>query len=97
MTGTLFTASAHFVTQIHHAAFIGFDLRQMQTDVPVEILEERYALTDQYRQDRITDFVGQATTQAIARDPVPVRPDPSIASERAGSDRATKKSRPGSP
>jgi len=31
----------HFVTKLHHTALIGFDLRQMEGDVSVELLEDR--------------------------------------------------------
>src|SRR5436189_938031 len=55
----LATMSSHLVTKLHHAALVGFDLRQMESDVSVELLEERDAITNQYRQDRITNFVGQ--------------------------------------
>src|SRR5437762_1109542 len=50
--------SSHFVTKLHHAALIGFDLRQMEGDVSVELLEEPYPIANQDRQDRITNFVG---------------------------------------
>ena len=50
--------SSHLVTKLHHAALVGFDLRQMEGDVSVELLEERYPITNQDRQDRITNFVG---------------------------------------
>jgi hypothetical protein len=30
--------SSHLVTQLHHAALIGFDLRQMEGDVSAELL-----------------------------------------------------------
>lgn len=49
---------SHFVTKRHHAALIGFDLCQMQGDVSVELVEEWDPLTNQDRQDRITNFVG---------------------------------------
>jgi len=39
-------------------ALIGFDLRQMEGDVSGELLEERYPIANQDRQDRITNFVG---------------------------------------
>jgi len=50
--------SSYLVTQLHHAALVGFDLRQMQSDVSVELLEERYPIANQDRQDRITNLVG---------------------------------------
>ena len=54
----LATMSSHLVTKLHHAALIGFDLRQMEGDVCIELVEEWDAITDQDRQDRITNFVG---------------------------------------
>ena len=51
-------ASSHLVTKLHHAALVGFDLRQMEGDVSVELLEEWDPITNQDRQDRITNFVG---------------------------------------
>jgi hypothetical protein len=50
--------SSHLVTKLHRAALVGFDLRQMESDVSVELLEESDPLTNQDRQDRITNFVG---------------------------------------
>ena len=50
--------SSHLVTKLHHAALVGFDLRQMEGDVSVELLEEWDPITNQDRQDRITNFVG---------------------------------------
>ena len=50
--------SSYLVAKLHHAAPVGFDLRQMERDVSVELLEERYPITNQDRQDRITNFVG---------------------------------------
>jgi hypothetical protein len=51
-------ASSHLVTKLHHAALIGFDLGQMEGDVSVELVEERYPIANQDRQDRITNFIG---------------------------------------
>jgi hypothetical protein len=59
--------SSHLVTKPHHAAFIGFDLRQMEEDVSVELLKKRYSIANQDRQDRITNFIGQPETEAFAR------------------------------
>src|ERR1051325_8736873 len=56
------------VPKLHHAALVGFDLGQMEGDVPVELLEERDPLTDQDRQDRKPELVGQAETQAFGGD-----------------------------
>jgi hypothetical protein len=50
--------SSHLVTKLHHAVLVGFDLRQMEGDVFVEFLEELDPITNQDRQDRITNFVG---------------------------------------
>ena len=50
--------SSYLVTKLHHAALIGFDLRQMEVDVSVELLEERYPIANQDRQDGITNLVG---------------------------------------
>ena len=50
--------ASHLVTKLHHAALVGFDLRQMEGDVPVELLEEWDPITNQDRQGRITNFVG---------------------------------------
>src|ERR1043166_9786667 len=60
--------SLHLVTKLHHAALVGFDLRQMEGDVLVELLEEWDPITYQDRQDRITNFVGQPETQAFGGD-----------------------------
>ncbi|KAF5408822.1 MAG: hypothetical protein Udaeo2_09870 [Candidatus Udaeobacter sp.] len=54
----LATRSSHLVTKLDHAALIGFDLREMEGDVSVELLEERSPIANQDRQDRITNFVG---------------------------------------
>jgi len=58
--------SSHLVTKLHRAALVGFDLRQMESDVSVELLEERYPIANQDRQDRITNFVGEPETKACA-------------------------------
>src|SRR5215831_13917880 len=50
--------SSHLVKKLHHAALVGFDLRQMEGDVSVEFLEEWDPIANQDRQDRITNFVG---------------------------------------
>src|SRR5688572_19954042 len=50
--------SSHLVTKLDHAALVGFDLREMEGDVSVELLEEWDPITNQDRQDRITNFVG---------------------------------------
>ena len=43
--------------QLNHAALVGFDLREMESDVSVELLEEPDPITDQDRQDRITNII----------------------------------------
>jgi len=60
--------SSHLVTKIHHAALVGFDLRQMEGDVSVEPLEEWEPITNQDRQDRISNFVGEPETKAFGGD-----------------------------
>jgi hypothetical protein len=50
--------SSHLVKKFHRAALVGFNLRQMESDVSVELVEEWDAITDQDGQDRITNFVG---------------------------------------
>ena len=50
--------SSHLVMKPHHAALVGFDLRQVEGDVSVELLEEWDPITNQDRQDRIANFVG---------------------------------------
>jgi hypothetical protein len=60
--------SSHLVTKLHHAALIGLDLRQMEGDIPVELLEEWDSIANQDRQDRITNFVRQPETKAFPGD-----------------------------
>jgi hypothetical protein len=50
--------SSHLVTKLHHSALVRFGLHQMEGDVFVELLEEWDSITNQDRQDRITNFVG---------------------------------------
>jgi hypothetical protein len=45
------TISSHLITKAHHAALVGFDLPKMKEDIPVELLKERYPLSNQDRQD----------------------------------------------
>jgi hypothetical protein len=49
--------SSHLITQLDHAALVGFDLREMEGDISVELLEEWDPITNQDRQDRITNLV----------------------------------------
>jgi hypothetical protein len=65
---SLATISSHFVTKRHRTAFIGIDLRQMKSDVSVELLEKRNPIANQDRQDRITNLVGQPETKAFPGD-----------------------------
>src|SRR5262245_14111856 len=58
--------SFHLVTKFHHAALVGFDLCEMQGNISVELLEEWDSITNQDRQDRIANFVGQPETKAFA-------------------------------
>jgi hypothetical protein len=62
---SLAAISLHLVTKLHHAVLVGFDLREMERDVSVERLEEWDPITNQDRQDRITNFVGQPETKAF--------------------------------
>ena len=48
---------SHLITKRHHAVIVGFDLRQMEGDVPVELLEESDPITNQDREDRVVNFV----------------------------------------
>src|SRR6516165_6304998 len=57
--------SSHLVPEFHHAAPVGLDLRQVEGDVPVELLEEWDPLADQDRQDRVANLVGQPETKAL--------------------------------
>ena len=58
----------NLVSKLHHAALVGFDLREMQGDVSVELFEKWDPITDQDRQDRIAKFVGQPETDAFCGD-----------------------------
>ena len=58
LLGGVVATSSHLVTKLHHAALVGFDLREMEGGVSVELLEEWDPITNQDRQDRITNFVG---------------------------------------
>jgi hypothetical protein len=64
----LVALSPHLVTKRDHTALVGFDLRQVEGDVSAELLEEGDPITNQDRQDRITNFVGQPETKAFAGD-----------------------------
>jgi hypothetical protein len=37
---------SHLVTQFNHAALVGFDLREMEGDVSVELVEEANPIAD---------------------------------------------------
>src|SRR5258706_6215539 len=66
--GQLALSLSHLVPKPHHAALVGFDLRQMEGDVSVEPLEELDPITNQDRQDRIANFVGQPETKTFGGD-----------------------------
>jgi hypothetical protein len=57
---------SHLVTKLHYAVLVGFDLRQMEGYISVELLEEWDSIANQDRQDRITYFVRQPETKAFA-------------------------------
>src|SRR5204863_3977509 len=48
---------SHLVTKLQCAALVGFDLCQMEGDVCLELVEEWKPITNQNRQDGITNFV----------------------------------------
>ncbi len=76
--------SSHLVTKLHHAALVGFDLREMEGDVSVEIREEWDPITNYDRHDRITNFVGQPETKAFAGDHAASnKPDPTVRGAQA--------------
>jgi hypothetical protein len=54
--------------QLNHATLVGLDVRKMERDVFVELLEEWDPITDQDRQDRITNVVRQPETKAFGGD-----------------------------
>jgi len=53
----LSAVSSHLVTKLHDAVLVSLDLRQMEGDVSVDLVEERDPITDQDRQDRTANFV----------------------------------------
>jgi hypothetical protein len=57
---------SHLVTKLHHAALVGIDLCQMEDDVCTELPEEWDPITNQDRQDRIANFVGEPETETFA-------------------------------
>jgi hypothetical protein len=57
---------SHLITKLHYAVPVGFDLRQMEGYISVELLEEWDSIANQDRQDRITYFVRQPETKAFA-------------------------------
>src|SRR5215213_10869140 len=61
------SARSHLVAKLHRPALVGFHFCQMESDVPVEFLEELYPIADQDRENRVTNFVGQPATKAFAR------------------------------
>src|SRR6266404_7065162 len=56
MAASLDTISPHLVAKRHHAVPIRFDLRQMEGNISVEPLEEREAIANQDRQNRVAHF-----------------------------------------
>ncbi len=58
----------HLVAKLHDAVLVGFDLRQMEGHIFVELVEEGDSIANQNRQDRITNFVRQPATKAFAGD-----------------------------
>src|SRR5258705_10536081 len=60
--------SSHFITKLDHAALVGFDLRQVETDVSGDLVEERDPITNQDREDRIAHFVAETETKAFPGD-----------------------------
>jgi hypothetical protein len=57
---------SHLITKLHHAVLVGFDLRQMEGYISIEVFEEWDSISNQDRQDRITYFVRQPETKAFA-------------------------------
>lgn len=67
---------SHVVAKLHHTGVIRLDLRQMEGNVPAEVIEKRDPVADQDGQDRITNFVSQSTTQTFSGDgPAADKPD----------------------
>src|SRR5262245_16328829 len=67
---------SHLVPKRHRAGLVGLDLRQMESDVPVELLEELDPIPNQDRQNRIANFVRQSETKAFGGDhPASHKPD----------------------
>ena len=62
----------------------------MEGDVFVEVPEERDAVTDQDRQDRIAQFIGESEAQALggdrtaSSDPDGTEPRPQLLSDQLG-------------
>ena len=75
-TLSLATTPTHLVTQLNHAALVGFDLREVEGDVSIELVEEGDPIANQDRQDRIANFVGEPETHAFAGNhTAPNKPD----------------------
>ena len=60
--------SSHLVPKPHHPALVGFDFSQMKGDVAAGLPEKRNALTNQDRDDRVANFVGQPESEAFRGD-----------------------------
>src|SRR5437762_11692660 len=57
----------NLVAKLDHAILVRRHIQQVKLDVFVELLEKGDAVTDQNREDRVTDFVGQAEAKAFTR------------------------------
>src|SRR5262249_25123620 len=81
---SLAAKSSHFVTKLHHAALVGLDLREMEGDIAVELVEEWYPVANQDRQDRIANFVRQPEAKAFAANyTAPHKPDATECGQQA--------------
>src|SRR5436853_3236603 len=60
--------SSNLVTKLHHTALVGFHVRQVEGGVSVKLLEELDPITNQDRQNRITNFVGKSEAKAFGGD-----------------------------
>src|SRR5690606_25330033 len=57
-------ARADLVAELDHAGVVGPGLDEVEGDVGAELLEERDAVADEDRQDRVAQLVGEAEAQA---------------------------------
>ena len=58
--------ATHLITRRHHAGPVCFDLAEMEANITVESIEERNALANQDRHDRVPNFVGEAEAKVFA-------------------------------